>query len=616
MAARYYQQNIAQYNPLSMEEMMFAPMQMRQRHDLMDQGISEIGTSLGQFDVLSQDTDFARQSVDPVQKELESLASELATRGYDHSKMSRLMKLKSQRERLFSPTGDIGLAQSRKQQVTQQAEQLRKQYEKNPEIANFYINQLMGAQGLMRDEQGNIINQGLPQLNNVRHYDAKEINDIFNTQLDNIKDTLIRDYGFKNIGGASSIQDIYKSGIDSGRSQQEVLEILTSQISPEILASAQQYGLVTTGDPDAGMEYLERAILGAATGRASLKRDTRYQVITNEDKKFMRDQKSNAPLWTMDFLEGIGVDPSQLPDLDTSVLENKVEIDQDPNAYLMDGPNGKQMYVDGNGNPVKKINAQGRDGLRPGIKLVDYNPNMASEKRSDLAAINPSFKNKTDKEIIQTIKDFKTKVESSKVKTVRPVGENLNGIQTRIIGSKNRTGLLSARQIKIDGGTTGTFNNALQQLGYSSVEDFYDKGAPSYVGYVPEMGAFAVQVNDGKNKNKTKTIYVEADQALQHTTGNTMMMASIARTGAVFQATGIPGNLKNNPNYVKYFVNDLSNGLQSSKIVYAPPGLNLKDLYNDKGELNPEYFEFDYNYVSTKESQVLESDPDLIKFFK
>ena len=616
MATRYYQQNIAQYNPLSMEEMMFALMQMRQRHDLMDQGISEIGTSLGQFDVLSQDMDFAKQSVDPVQQELEALAGDLATKGYDHSKMSKLMRLKSQRERLFSPTGDIGIAQSRKQQVMQQAEQLRKQYEKNPEIANFYINQLMATQGLSRAEDGSIINQRLPQFNNVRHYDAKEINDIFNTQIDNIKDTLMRDYGFKNIGGASSVQDIYMSGIDSGRTHEEVMGILTAQLNPEIIASAQQYGLATKGDPGAGLEYLERAILGASAGRARVDRNTRFQVITNEDRKFARDQQSNAPLWTMDYLEGIGINPSELPNLDTSVLENKVTVDENPNAYLMDGPNGKQMYIDGNGNPVKKINAQGRDGLRPGIKLVDYNPDMASEKREELGSINPTFKNKTDKEIIQTVKDFKTKVEESKVKTIRPVGENLNGIQTRVIGSKNRTGLLSARQIKIDGGTTGTFDDALRQLGYSSVEDFYDKGAPSYVGYVPEMGAFAVQVNDGKNKNRTKTIYVEADQAIQQTTGNTMMLGSIARTGAVFQATGLPGNLKNNPDYVKYFVNDLSNGVQSAKLVYAPPGLELKDLYDNKGKLKPAYLEFDYNYVSTKEAQVLESDPDIIKFFK
>lgn len=186
MAARYYQQNIAQYNPLSMEEMMFAPMQMRQRHDLMDQGISEIGTSLGQFDVLSQDMDFTRQSVDPVQKELESLASELATRGYDHSKMSRLMQLKSQRERLFSPTGDVGLAQSRKQQYAEEVKRITEEF-KDPLIRNYALNQLAQTPGLQRTEDGSIINTGINSPNMVTDITFVERQKAYNEVLKNMQ---------------------------------------------------------------------------------------------------------------------------------------------------------------------------------------------------------------------------------------------------------------------------------------------------------------------------------------------------------------------------------------------------------------------------------------------
>src|SRR5690606_1724582 len=113
MASRYYRQNIAQYNPLSMEEMMFAPMQLRQRHDALDAGLIAEQDALSQYNALSQDQQFVQQEISPVNQQIEQLSESLAREGYDPNKMSQITKLRQQRKQLFSPTGSVGLAQNR-----------------------------------------------------------------------------------------------------------------------------------------------------------------------------------------------------------------------------------------------------------------------------------------------------------------------------------------------------------------------------------------------------------------------------------------------------------------------------------------------------------------------
>lgn len=291
MAQRFYRQNIALYNPLSFEEMLFAPSMMRQKHDALDAALMDTQTSLGQFNALSQDRDFAQQAVDPVSQELNQMAEQLAKEGFNNQSMSSFRKLKTQRDKLFSPTGEVGIAQSRLAQFQEKAKELKEQYKDNPEIANFYINQLAQSPGLQRDIDGNIINQGLNPINNVRHYDAKEINDILNSQIDNIKDTLLQDFGFQKVGNISSIQDVYKQGQLEGRTASEINQILLSQLSPEVIRSAQQYGMATMGSAEAGIQSLMNQVAGAASGRANQKLTSKYDIITNEEAKMDRQKK-------------------------------------------------------------------------------------------------------------------------------------------------------------------------------------------------------------------------------------------------------------------------------------------------------------------------------------
>lgn len=239
MAARYYQQNIAQYNPLTMEEMMFAPMQMRQRHDLVDQGISEIGTSLGQYNALSQDQPFVQQSIDPVQQELDSLAQELATKGYDQSKMSRLLKLKAQREKLFSPTGDVGIAQSRQQQYTEEAKRLTEEF-KDPVIRNYALRQLGQTKGLQRGEDGSIINAGINSPNMVTDVTFSERQKAYNEILKNIQND--KRFAGMNINSldAQGITNLITEKHLEYKDVNDIFATLLTAIPKEIFASEKQ----------------------------------------------------------------------------------------------------------------------------------------------------------------------------------------------------------------------------------------------------------------------------------------------------------------------------------------------------------------------------------------
>ena len=73
MAARNYRQNIAQYNPLSFEELAYAPTMMRANHDALEQAYSTVNTELGQFNALSQDQDFGQQAIDRFSKQFNSI---------------------------------------------------------------------------------------------------------------------------------------------------------------------------------------------------------------------------------------------------------------------------------------------------------------------------------------------------------------------------------------------------------------------------------------------------------------------------------------------------------------------------------------------------------------
>lgn len=557
MAARFYKQNIAQYNPLSFEEMLFAPSLMRKQHDALDASLAETQTALGNYNVLSQDQDFVNQAVDPVSQELTGMAEQLAKQGFSQQNMSQFRKLASQKNKLFSPTGEVGIAQSRLAAFQTKVKELKETYKDNPEIANYYINQLTKSPGLMRDEQGNLVNQSLASINNVRHYDAKQISDMLNSQIDNIKDTLIKDYGFGKTGSISSIQDVYREAQLTGRSAEEVNKILLAQVSPEVVRSAQQYGLVTMGSAEAGVQSLMNQVAGAAQGRASMNLDSNYQIVTNEDRKFDRDQKvANA-------YKGLYTDSSRLelptlnPFADLTFKDGQLTSKSGNSAALS---SGKYSYISGTGATTKEKSASEQ-------KVQESNLLFKKIKQN-----NPTLSGMSDEEAYKTINNYYTNISQNYMGRAN-FDKNIDVINQTLKGNLlNSTFMTSNGQVI-------NFSELAETLGMTEDEVITNFKGTSGVELNPVIGASAPITLTDKS-GKAIQLYQQLDKESQSIVGETQKVLQHLYSNA--NSAEINSQPLGNGNYLNtYVINDFVN---EPVVIKTTANLSPKDLKEFTGQ--------------------------------
>jgi len=410
----------AQYNPMSMQELAYAPQFLRQRHDMAQQGLADLEQASNEYDVLDQYSPIAGELVQPFQQSVQGLAEQLASQGVNRSQaIPQAMKLKSQYQQLFGQQGAIGQLQARTQQYREQAKQIQDFFKNNPELARGALRELQAGEAKVGpDGRLQLGEMGTP--NYVRHYDAKEVNDILNSQIDNIKDTLIKDFGFSRAGSISSIQDVYVQGQEMGRSFEDVTNILMSQLSPEIINSARQYGRYVIGDEAAGVANLMQQIQGAALGRARTERNTRYNVFTNEDRK-----SALANLSGMDTLQLPGARLETLGETPFSnlVYQNNRIVSKDKNSMSskINDPAEitKYNYYNEQGQPVEATmavqyvpgsgpGAPGFYKVKPGFRREVIGTDVANIEREflQLKESNPVLRNMSNEKALKHVQDY------------------------------------------------------------------------------------------------------------------------------------------------------------------------------------------------------------------
>lgn len=507
MANRYYQQNIAQYNPLSMEEMLFTPTIMRSMHDQLDQGYATTETELGQYNSLTQDQEFAQSAIDPVRQELSQMADSLSKEGFNRNKMSNFRKLRATKEKLFGQDGEVGLAQAKFDQFQTKAAELKEQFKDQPGIANYYINQLMQSPGLTRDELGNITGKDLNQINPVRHYDAKEINDLIDSQLGNIKASL-SSLGMENVGSIGSIQDVWKQGTIEGIKAEDIENILKAQISPEVLASAKQYGRVNYGDEEEGVKSLHNQILGAAAGAGYSKVNEKYNIVTNEDLKYNRDQIENIPQFYSN--NGSRIEMNAInPFGDIKFNSMTGDIITKPNEGVLSS--GDYEYISGTGMSTKKR----KDG-QLGTSEYDTNvKNFLEFKNND-----PVLSKMSNKKAWEHVSNNISNYTQAYGKVNKTALNNTNYVKT-ILSSSMNSGVYTTN------GEMGDLQKIIEDAGYKDYNEFIDKNKGAYQGY-RKMGPQGTPVHEFVMSNG-ESFFVESEdniKALSQTSTkiNTMVL--------------------------------------------------------------------------------------------
>lgn len=607
MAARYYQQNIAQYNPLSMEEMMFAPMQMRQRHDLVDQGISEIGTSLGQYNALSQDQPFVQQAIDPVQQELDSLAQELATKGYDQSKMSRLLKLKAQREKLFSPTGDVGIAQSRQQQIQQLNEQINKDYT-DPKIRSFYQNRLMeSVQGLQRDEQGNILNRNINTPNMVKDYDAETRIKMYNDVLKNVKgDKLFQGYNISSLGDVSrlmtqksveytdadKIMQGMMAAIPDALHESEAMRMLANGVPTERVQEIMTKPLYSIEQNDKGkvtkINYnTENPVIREMLGMANLseyrKEDVKINQFTDPDAAYRREKEEMESL----LLPGALLENSLTPFENLEYKNGRVVTNEKNSAksFIKDPSNITGFnYYDDQGNIVEANEAIASytpgtgfgapliPKLKQGYKKIPKGTDAESQEQRFLQIREQSdyLKSLPKEKAFEAVKEYYKNV-SKAYSTIDAFTTNFTTVKTSLVNNMPNQDFMNTKgQIMNFVDLAESFNMTEKEL--------MDNFTPTGTGVRPKIGAVIEGHITDKKDNKIP-IFMRADErssAMTNTTTSVLnYFHSGGQTGRVPTQYDDPVTEKSITGIETYILNDFGG---NPIVLQAPADLTQNQL--------------------------------------
>lgn len=624
---RYTTGPVAQYNPLSMDELAFAPTFLRQRHDQAQAQMMELDQMSNQYDVLDQYGVAANQLVQPFQQDIQSLAEQLATQGVQQSQaIPQAMKLKSQYNQLFGQQGGIGQLQARTQQYREQVKQIQEQFKDNPELARGAINRLNAGEAIV-GEDGRLQLGQMQTPNYVRHYDAKEVNDILSKQIGNIKDTLLKDFGFQKVGSISSIQDVYRQGQLEGRDVEEITNILMSQLSPEIIQSAKQYGDFVLGDPSLGLESLKLQIEGAALGRASEKLNSRFNVYTNEDRKAAQERTSAlttspGPLVTRTMSDvlsdaGLKFDASGNNIIDAPTTSQQIRqffdnlsvgpfagwklINQglDELGVLLNNPTLALQLVNPTTSSVALNQITQNDKLAKELyqKTKDKIKEDMTNTVSQLKGAYPELSGLSNKDAYNIITEARNNFAAVYSDVVAPQDADFSYINRQILGTSNTIGDLERRQVFAGDQKLGTGKDLFKQLGYSNFKEFLEEGNPqmetgiTFAGKTP--ASFVMNVLD--KKGNSVTVNVESNKEFQAAGRVPNKMLEYIQKGDLFkeldEETSVRDfGVKADPGNKWYYIFDLEES--SPQLVEAPKGLSPVEIRDFKLQ-NPDNV---YNY--------------------
>jgi hypothetical protein len=277
---RYTQAPVAVYNPMSMQELAFAPTFLRQRHDQAAQALSDLGIQSSQYDVLDQYAPVANQLVTPLQEQISSLSENLAKQGIQRSNaIPQAMKLKSEYANMFGAQGSIGQLEALKKQYQLANEELgkRKDLEANPEVLNYARQQLKGMLPQLTVENGRLVGStalGTPSINRI--LDAKERQEIYNNVIKNIQN----DERFKgySISGIDDINQLLTEGSIEYKDLDTIMQTMLSAVPQEVYRSEATRMLANGYTPEEVQTVMSKSPYEVINDEKGKPKDIKYNL--------------------------------------------------------------------------------------------------------------------------------------------------------------------------------------------------------------------------------------------------------------------------------------------------------------------------------------------------
>lgn len=170
---RFDNGSVSAYTPQSLQELAFTPLIKRQQHDEISKSLAELNAIV--VDPLSEHRDEAVKLKQDLEKKLENLSGELASKGIDGLGKEAFYKLQKERNDLIAPTGRIGQINAAKIAEAEAYKRFltsddAKSNSQEVNLANWqkFRNQYKGY-----DDKNNIINIG--DLGAVKYIDEQKI---------------------------------------------------------------------------------------------------------------------------------------------------------------------------------------------------------------------------------------------------------------------------------------------------------------------------------------------------------------------------------------------------------------------------------------------------------
>ena len=498
---RYTQAPVAVYNPMSMQELAFAPTFLRQRHDQAAQALSDLGIQSNQYDVLDQYGTVANQLVTPLQEQISSLSENLAKQGIQRSNaIPQAMKLKSEYANMFGAQGGIGQLQARTKQYRTRAEELKKQYEDNPLLQRYALSQLQPGEADLQEGRLQLGNFRDAQM--VRNIAEEDILDRLNDAASKLKPSDISRTGIQFTGQLGSFNDLYSIAQKQGVSAERVNNLVASLLSKEELLSIGQLARATGEDPETALKkFLDKA-QGIASSNVTQTTSYRDFNIENEAGKALM---TNTGLDALQ-LPGARMEvDSMAPFLKASYKDGKLSLPE--NLFSLNRKYIRQsdgQVVDSSealqsiGTPSGTIRS-----VKPGYKETTEGLKQVEQQFLQIKQSNPVLRNMTNEKALEHVQNY--------YKNLGQVFSSQDVFKTNFEFVKSS--LTGAMPVSTFINTKGQQKN-LSQLAdeYGMTEDEIVKSfTPTGVGIRPNIGT-VVEGSIVDQNGKKVNIFMEPDQ--------------------------------------------------------------------------------------------------------
>lgn len=313
---RYVQPQVAYFNPMSMDELAFAPSFLRQRHDQAAGQLGDLQSASGQYNVLDDYQNVAGQLVDPLQQGIDELANNLATQGVNRSNaVPEALKLKSQYSQLFSPSGGIGQLEAASNNYRAQAQQIQEFFKDSPDLAKYMTGQLRPGQASLNEGQVSLGQMSSP--NYVKDIPESEILESLNKAAVGLKDSDLGDFGLQSIQGLNNFDSIATLASGKGVTAQRAFDLITNLVGQDQMQSLYQRGAMQGLTPEQTQENFLNKMKSIATSNARNTVDRDRYKITDElslDAAKKSQKESSQSFWDYDpvtqELSPLGLDDS------------------------------------------------------------------------------------------------------------------------------------------------------------------------------------------------------------------------------------------------------------------------------------------------------------------